>query len=214
MNRRVRRAGFITGVSTGAATVNLTNCTVSGNSSNNAAGIYSNGAAATINLNYSTVASNTANSAGGLYQDTTAGGVINVKNSIVADNTAPTGPDIFGTITSQNFNHIESTAGGTFVAMANDVTGTDPQLDPLANNGGPTATHRPMGGSVVLNTIAGGTSECGTTVTVDSAVLPVRSEPVVRKAPLKFNCHNSRTLLRASPTAARAPLMSICRLRA
>ena len=51
--------------------------------------------------------------------------------------------------------------------MANDVTGTDPQLGPLANNGGPTFTHLPMGGSVVLNTIAGGTSECGTTVTVD-----------------------------------------------
>ncbi|MEO5720579.1 MAG: choice-of-anchor Q domain-containing protein [Chthoniobacterales bacterium] len=152
--------------STGAATINLTNCTVSGNNADFGGGIYNVGAPATINLNYSTVASNTANSeGGGLYQD--AGGVINVKNSIVADNTAPTGPDIFGPITSQNYNHVENTTGGAFLALANDVTGTDPQLGPLANNGGLTATHLPLGGSVVLNTIAGGTSECGTTVLVD-----------------------------------------------
>ena len=91
-----------------------------------------------------------------------------MKNSIVADNTAAAaGPDIFGTIASQNYNHVESTVDGTFVAMANDVTGSDPLLGPLANNGGPTFTHLPGGASPVVNAIAGETSECGKTVTLD-----------------------------------------------
>ena len=140
---------------------------------------------------------------GGLYQGTTAGGAINLKNSIVADNTAAgSGPDIFGTITSQNYNHVENTTGGTFVAMPNDVTGSDPLLGPLANDGGPTFTHLPMGGSVVLNTIAGGTSECGTTVTVDQRGFTRPVGAGCEKGRWKFNCHNSPTLLRARLTAA------------
>jgi CSLREA domain-containing protein len=161
------------------ATVNLTNSTVSGNTSPDVGGIFSDGNFATINLNYSTVAANSATGAspagtgGGLQQGASAGGVTNLKNSIVADNTAPTaGPDISGTITSQDFNHVEDTTGGTFATMANDVTGTDPGLGALANNGGPTFTHLPGAGSPVLNTIAGGASDCGTTVTVDQRSLP------------------------------------------
>ncbi|MEO5721848.1 MAG: choice-of-anchor Q domain-containing protein [Chthoniobacterales bacterium] len=155
-------------VSTGTGITNLLNSTVSGNMANDAAGIYTDGAAASVNLNYSTVAANVAvANGGGLLQDTTAGGTTNLKNSIVADNTAAVGPDIFGTITSQNYNHVENTAGGTFVAMANDVTGSDPMLGALANNGGPTQTHLPAAGSPVVDAIASGTSDCGTTVLND-----------------------------------------------
>ena len=89
----------------------------------------------------------------------------------MADNTATTaGNRIFGTITSQNYNHLESTAGGTFAAMPNDVVGGDPALGALANNGGPTFTHLPGGASVVLNTIPNGTNECGTTLRSISAL--------------------------------------------
>ena len=100
-----------------------------------------------------------------------------MKNSIVADNTAAgTGPDMFSDpavpIISQDYNHVENTAGAVFTPSANDVTGTDPQLGPLANNGGPTMTHLPGATSPVLNTIAGGTSECGTTIMVDQRGLP------------------------------------------
>lgn len=166
--------------STGLGTVNLTNSTVSGNGANNAAGIYNSGTTASINLNFSTVAANTATTnGGGLFQDVS--GTTNLKNSIVADNSAATGPDIFGTITSQNYNHVENTSGGTFFAelgkkqgkmintsffaLANDVTGTDPQLLPLALFGGTTQTHLPTGSSPVVNTIPGGTNDCGTVIT-------------------------------------------------
>jgi hypothetical protein len=175
-------------VSTGLGVVNLTNSTVSGNSANNGAGIYNSGTTATINSNYSTIASNTAGTnGGGIFQDT--GGATNLKNSIVGDNTAGTaGPDIFGTITSQDYNHVENTSGGTFFAefgkkqgkmittsffaLANDVTGTDPQLQPLFNSGGTTLTHLPSSGSPVMNTIPNGTSDCGTVITTSQNAAP------------------------------------------
>ena len=153
------------------STTNLTNCTISGNTAARGGGINNNGSTATVNLNYSTVAANTASiDGGGLWQNT-FGEVTNLKNSIVADNTAAAaGPDIFGPITSQDYNHVESTTGGTFVALANDVTGSDPVLGPLADNGGLTLSHLPGGASPILNTITG--SDCGTTVTVDQRGFP------------------------------------------
>ncbi|MBS1797785.1 MAG: carboxypeptidase regulatory-like domain-containing protein [Acidobacteria bacterium] len=167
--------------STGTATVNATNSTISGNTTpGSGGGVYNSGTAATINLNYATVAGNTGTTAGGgLFQNAT--GTTNLKNSIVADNVSGASPDISGTITSQDYNHVEDTTGGTFFAspaarkrglaspgmfaLANDVTGTDPQLGALANNGGPTLTQMPAQTSPVLNTIPNGTSDCGTVVT-------------------------------------------------
>jgi CSLREA domain-containing protein len=153
-----------TGTSTGAAQMNLLNSTVSGNSAHDAAGIYTDGSAAATVLDFSTVAANSAvGEGGGLYQD--VAGTTTLKDTIVADNSAPTAPDISGTMNSQNYNHIENATGGVLVSAANDVTGSDPQLGPLQDNGGPTLTHRPnFPATPVLNTIPFGTNGCGTTV--------------------------------------------------
>lgn len=167
---------------TGTAVMNITNSTISGNTAPNAAGGFNSGAVATVNFNFSTIASNTATTTGGgFFQNPT--GVTNLKNSIIADNAAPTSPDIGGTITSQDYNHVENTSGGTFLVslggekgktvttnflpLPNDVTGTDPALGALANNGGTTLTHLPSGASPVVNTIPNGTNDCGTVITVD-----------------------------------------------
>ena len=148
--------------------MNLLNSTVSGNSAQFAAGIYSDGSAAFTVLDFSTVAANSAvGEGGGIYQDVTNGGTTTIKNTIVADNSGPIAPDIDGTINSLNYNHVENINDGVFLTMANDVTGSDPQLGALANNGGSTQTHFPGGASVVLNTIPNGTNGCGTTVTSD-----------------------------------------------
>jgi len=167
--------------STGLGVVNLTNSTVSGNTTpGSGGGVYNSGTTATINLNYATVASNSGGTGGGLFQAAT--GTINLKNSIVADNTATTGPDISGVITSQDYNHVEDTSGGTFFArlaksnptffaLPNDVTGSDPQLGALGNNGGTTLTHLPASSSPVVNTIPNGTSDCGTTITTSQNAL-------------------------------------------
>jgi hypothetical protein len=160
---------------TGVSTLNVTNSTVSGNSGGSGSGSFNDGDAATINFNFATIASNSAINGGGVYQNTN--GITNLKNSIVADNTASSlGPDIFGVITSQDYNHVENTTGGTFFArlgknqplflsMANDVTGSDPQLGALANNGGSTFTQLPASGSPATNIIPNGVNDCGTIIT-------------------------------------------------
>jgi CSLREA domain-containing protein len=160
----------------GLAIVNITNSTISGNSAEFTGGGISNGqAGSTVNLNYCTVASNTAGERGGGLRSL---GVFNIKNTIIADNSSTTGPDISGTITSQNYNHIKNITGGVFFAntannlesqsvffaLPGDVTGIDPLLTPLANNGGTMLTHLPLLTSPVLNTIPNGVSDCGTTV--------------------------------------------------
>ncbi len=171
-----------TGDSTGAAQLNMLNSTVSGNSAHDAAGIYSDGAAAATVLDFSTVAANTAvGEGGGLYQDVTIGGTTTIKNTVVADNSASTAPDIDGTINSQNYNHIENPTGGVFVSAANDVTGSDPLLGALANNGGPTQTHLPGVGSVVVDRIPNGTNGCGNLVNTDQTGQP-------RPRPTGGNC--------------------------
>jgi hypothetical protein len=143
-------------------TINFTNSTISGNSAAAGGGLYVEQptvGTVTANLNFVTVANNSASAGGGGLFVSTAG-AINLKNSIVADNTAPSGPNLSGTITSQNYNHIENPSGASFAAMANDVVAGDPALGPLANNGGVTLTHFPRGGPAV-NAIPNGINDCG-----------------------------------------------------
>jgi CSLREA domain-containing protein len=167
---------FASAAITGLAIMNVTNSTISGNTALNSAGGINTGATATTTYLYATIASNTAtNNIGGIFQDTT--GVTNLRSSIIADNSsAGASQDISGTITSQDYNHVENTSGGVFFARLgkneisflpapNDVTGSDPLLGPLANNGGTTLTHLPAIASPVMNTIPSGTNDCGTTVT-------------------------------------------------
>src|SRR5207253_283106 len=85
----------------------------------------------------------------------------------IGDNSAPTGPDIFGVINSLGYNQIENISDATFTPATGDVTGLDPQLGGLQNNGGLTNTHLPSASSPVLNTIPNGTDGCGTTVLLD-----------------------------------------------
>jgi hypothetical protein len=54
------------------------------------------------------------------------------------------GPDCSGTFTSNDYNLIENTADCTFTPQANDITGQDPGLGSLQDNGGPTLTHLPV----------------------------------------------------------------------
>lgn len=196
---------------TGTAVMNITNSTISGNTAPNAAGGFNSGAVATVNFNFSTIASNTATTTGGgFFQNPT--GVTNLKNSIIADNAAPTSPDIAGTITSQDYNHVENTSGGTFfvslggekgkaittsfIVLPNDVTGTDPMLAPLANYGGTTLTHLPILTSPVLNTIPNGTNDCGTTITTSQ-------NAIVR--PQQTGCEKG-SVERPTPSAAPATI--------
>ena len=124
------------------AALTLKNSTVSGNLASSGldpsfGGGIANGG--TLTLNNSTVSGNEVNNGDG-------GGIRNSsgttfpRNTIVANNTAATGPDVSGTFSSQGNNLIESTSGSSGFG-GSDVLGKDPRLGPLRNNGGPTNTH-------------------------------------------------------------------------
>lgn len=135
----------LTGPGGGGGTINITNSTFSGNSTTDGFGgaitsAVAAGVSATVNISSSTIANNSAGAAGGGIAQ--LGTVINVQNTIIADNTATTGdPDVNGAYVSQGFNLIETVGAATGFPGANDIIGVDPQLQPLANNGGPTQTH-------------------------------------------------------------------------
>ncbi len=168
----------------GYATVNVTNSTISGNNASPRGGGIWMGrpdpGAVTVNLFYSTVANNrvfthisSGEGGAGIFVD---GGTLNLKSSMVADNSGQMGSmlydeegnEIWGTANSQDYNHIEKLdAWVTFTGVTTHNTIGDPLLGPLQNNGGTTWTHLPGAGSPVENAIPPGINECGTSVTTD-----------------------------------------------
>ncbi len=150
-------------------TVEVTNSTLSGNQATNAggsgAGIYNK--AGTVTLTNSTLSGNIANpstinydgsilpapgSGGGIWN----GGTLNVKNTIVAQNIAATGPDVFGSFASGGYNLIADGTNSTGFTAVGDRVGTaaapiDPLLNPLADNGGSTQTVALQPGSPAIN---------------------------------------------------------------
>jgi uncharacterized repeat protein (TIGR01451 family) len=146
-------------------TLTMTNSTVSGNQSGGSlggsggfgGGIYTE---ATLTLTSCTVSLNqtggggTGGRGGGVYKNS---GSANIKNTIVGGNSVASGgsnPDLSGTYNSQGYNLIQSTNGATLNETQNagtNITGLSPQLGALADNGGPTKTHRPRPDSPAID---------------------------------------------------------------
>jgi hypothetical protein len=135
------------GVDNDSGTATLTNCTVSGNSG----GGIGNGDG-TVTLTDCTISGNYANYGGGGIDNV---GTLHARNTIIAGNTAPNGPDVYGDLGSQGHNLIgDGSGGGGFTST--DLVGTatnpiDPKLGPLQDNGGPTPTMALLAGSPALN---------------------------------------------------------------
>ena len=138
--------------------VSIKNTTISGNQAigGHGGGIYTT---ADLSMNNVTVANNAAAYGGGLehIDDNTV-----VHNSIIADNTASiSDPDCVGGIDSNGKNLIEDGTGCQAEPFT-DVTGVDPELGPLKNNGGPTQTHAITKSSPAYN--AGEQADPGTII--------------------------------------------------
>jgi len=155
----------------------LANCTVSSNYTGNGGnysygwggnggsggGIYTNNS---LRLTNCTICSNSTGkggygknglngiggNGGGICND---GGIVRIKNTITAGNqVAPDGegPDCWGILNSQGYNLIENTNQCTIIVnLTGNITGKDPLLGPLANNGGPTKTHALLPGSPAID---------------------------------------------------------------
>ncbi|MCP4155319.1 MAG: hypothetical protein GY757_46765 [bacterium] len=88
---------------------------------------------------------------GGFYATAT----VDIRNSILAGNTTATGgigPDGNGTLDSQGYNLIQDATGCTITgSLTGNLTGVDPLLGPLADNGGLTYTHALLTGSPAID---------------------------------------------------------------
>jgi fibronectin-binding autotransporter adhesin len=158
------------GSPSGHATLNMTNCTLNQNSASQHGGaIYNDGTNAgnaaltltncTFNQNTSTLV------AGGIYNDAFNQGQVSGTATLVLRNTiirsGANGANLVneqGTITSQGSNLSSDAAGGDaatgpggFLNQAGDIRNTDPKLDTLKSNGGPTDTVALLAGSPAIN---------------------------------------------------------------
>ncbi len=155
----------------GILTINSS--TVSGNTASWAGGGIHNGGLGDIHLNSSTVAYNTAASLGGGIRN--AVGTIEMQNSILAQNSAATGPNcMYATITSAGYNLLGSLSDCAFTPGAGDLIDVDPLLYPLDDNGGPTLTHALQVSSQAINAgnPAGCTDHLGTPLLTDQRGMP------------------------------------------
>ena len=135
----------------GTGSVNLTNSTLSGNTASIASfgGGINNNSTGTVNVTHSTVTDNLASGGGGgMYNNST--GLVQITNSIVALNgDTLSSNDLRGTFTV-NYSFFNLGTGATINGGTGNLNG-NPQLGPLANNGGPTRTHLPLPGSTAID---------------------------------------------------------------
>lgn len=137
--------------------VAIENSTITANTlsdpSGTGGGIYSDVRSSGFTLKGVTVTGNSAGHGGGVFDRVNEGAPIAIQDSIVAGNTASVdNPDLAGAFNAA-FSLIQ-TPGGAAVNQAipgSIIAGQDPQLGPLASNGGPTQTMKPALSSPVID---------------------------------------------------------------
>jgi hypothetical protein len=129
-------------------TVTVRSSTLSGNTAADGGGIF-NWILGTVTVENSTLSGNSAaDEGGGVFND----GGVSLGNTILANNSAPAGPDCAGIVNSQDYNLVEDPAGCTIMgSTGHNITGQDPLLGPLQDNGGPTWTRALAVGSPAVD---------------------------------------------------------------
>ncbi|PYJ21173.1 MAG: hypothetical protein DME99_08435, partial [Verrucomicrobia bacterium] len=141
----------------------MSNCTVTGNSvgATGLATMYGGGISngGNLQITSSTIVYNSASGENGAF----GGGIYSPAptrsdSSIMALNSAPTGPDVTGEggLQSMGYNIVGNNADAVISSQPTDQIGTpaapiDPLLSPLANNGGLTLTHALQAGSPAID---------------------------------------------------------------
>lgn len=125
----------------------ISNATFSANVATLSGGALSAGGYA-VSLSNCTIVNNTAPDAGGVFKSV---GTLTAISTIIAGNT---GGDVQGAFEPGSINNLignAASAGGLTHGVGGNIVGVDPLLGPLANNGGPTRTHRILPGSPAIN---------------------------------------------------------------
>jgi len=146
----------------------LTNITFSANTADIGGGLYTTSTDNHPVFNYVTMSGNTANnSGGGIYFSSEGSSSISLNSTILANNSAVnSGPDCIGTINTGSYNLVEDDSDCT-LTTSNTITGSDPNLDSLQNNGGLTETHALLAGSPAIDKVPYGFYHCGILVADD-----------------------------------------------
>jgi hypothetical protein len=98
-----------------------------------------------------------------------------IQNTIIANNTSPTAPDVSGTVISDGYNLIGSADGNSGFTSTGDqvgVTAAQVNLDPLGAYGGPTSTMRPRPGSLAIDKGKRSTDSNGQPISIDQRGFP------------------------------------------
>ena len=148
-NTAVNNSGGVFNIAPVAFTTTLINTTVSGNTASLDGGGIFNVGHAKMALTNTTISNNTANFDGGGLQNVN---IVDMINSIVSGNAAPSNPDC-SAFTSLGHNLIGNVSGCSFNAATGDLTNVDPLLGLLQDNGGDTFTHALLPGSPAIDYI-------------------------------------------------------------
>jgi hypothetical protein len=157
-----------------AGTATVTSSTFTGNSAA-FGGAIDNGQSGTLAVTFTTFWANSASTGGNLYNTVldSSSGPVDVSNSIVAG--ATSGGNCSGPITDGGFN-LDDAATCDFSIINGSFSNINPNLGPLANNGGPTQTLALLPRSPAISQIPNGVNGCGTTYTTDQRGIP-RPQP-------------------------------------
>jgi hypothetical protein len=115
-------------------------------------------AGGTLDIKSSTITGNSVGGSkgqgGGVYTDLDASDV-HIQNTVIADNHGTQGNDLYllggGEIGFSLIKDPSDSGTPPFTTTGPNITGVDPQLNGLANNGGPTQTQLPSSGSPVID---------------------------------------------------------------
>ena len=151
-------AGSGGGLFNQGGTVDINNTTISGNTavgpggtSDSGGGIITN--VGSVAITNSTITANSADLGGGVRG--VNGGVVSARNTLIALNASPSGPDVNGPLTSKGFNLFGSSAGAAITPSAFPdqigVTAAEINLGPLQDNGGTTKTHALLANSRAID---------------------------------------------------------------
>ena len=104
------------------------------------------------------------------------GGTTTLGNTIVAGTASRRdSPDLSGQVTA-NYCLIQNTTGATFASgSGNNITGQNPKLSPLADNGGPTQTMALLTGSLAVDAGSNALIPSGVTTDQRGAGIPALS---------------------------------------
>jgi predicted outer membrane repeat protein len=129
-----------------AGALSVSSSTFSNNSAGEGGGILNE--IGTLSVSSSTFSNNRSSKSGGGIS-TRSRATLSLEDTIVAGNSAPSSPDIFGTFTDQGHNLLGTALQGS--AGPGDVFSDQPLLAPLADYGGPTQTLALLPGSPALD---------------------------------------------------------------